>query len=118
MGHRTGRMKPTRVRSGRSPNLRTCKICGCTEDRACVVDVNGRPIPCSWIAEDLDVCSACGLQVVQAMANDPIWLTVVQGFALAGSVGVRVGFTYRRIREEKTAGARRGTLLRRARHAR
>ena len=48
--------------SGAAPNSsaeagasgkRTCKICGCTEDRACITSEG----PCHWTAEDL--CSAC-----------------------------------------------------------
>jgi hypothetical protein len=32
---------------------RTCRVCGCTDDRACVTDDG----PCHWVAPDL--CSAC-----------------------------------------------------------
>jgi hypothetical protein len=34
--------------------LRKCRVCGCTDNRACV-DENG--VPCHWIEPDL--CSAC-----------------------------------------------------------
>jgi hypothetical protein len=34
--------------------IRTCRICGCTDDHAC-------PEGCSWVEEDL--CSACELKV-------------------------------------------------------
>jgi hypothetical protein len=32
---------------------RECRVCGCTEDKACVAD----GVPCSWVEDDL--CSAC-----------------------------------------------------------
>lgn len=34
--------------------VRECRVCGCTDDNACVGD-DGRP--CHWVAADL--CSAC-----------------------------------------------------------
>ena len=37
-----------------SGGLRACRVCGCTELRACVVDGT----PCSWVGAD-DLCSAC-----------------------------------------------------------
>lgn len=41
-----------------------CRKCGCTESRACLVDVGlGRPWPCSWAEEPnecgLGLCTAC-----------------------------------------------------------
>jgi hypothetical protein len=45
------------------PAIRTCRLCGCTEDRACVDDEHGGV--CYWIYDDL--CSACvGQEVVAA----------------------------------------------------
>jgi len=32
--------------------MRTCKICGCTDNRAC-------PGGCEWILDDVDICSGC-----------------------------------------------------------
>lgn len=43
--------------------VRTCIVCGCTEDLACVDEING---PCSWrklIGRDKGVCSSCPLPV-------------------------------------------------------
>ena len=31
---------------------RACVLCGCTESHAC-------PTGCSWLRDDVDVCSAC-----------------------------------------------------------
>lgn len=36
-----------------TPAVRTCRVCGCTEDNACVT-LSG---PCHWVSRDL--CSAC-----------------------------------------------------------
>lgn len=36
-----------------APKVRACRICGCTDDNACLVD----NIPCHWVEADL--CSAC-----------------------------------------------------------
>lgn len=36
-----------------SPDVRTCRVCGCTDEAAC--EVQG--VPCLWVQEDL--CSAC-----------------------------------------------------------
>lgn len=33
--------------------VRTCRVCGCTDHRACMT-MDG---PCSWV--ELDLCSAC-----------------------------------------------------------
>jgi len=35
---------------------RTCRVCGCTEDNACVTEDG----PCHWWPGDGDLCSACG----------------------------------------------------------
>ena len=32
--------------------IRTCRSCGCTDDRACFLG-------CSWISETEDLCSSC-----------------------------------------------------------
>ena len=34
-------------------NPRRCRVCGCTDDKACMTDAG----PCHWIEPDL--CSAC-----------------------------------------------------------
>ena len=34
--------------------VRTCRSCGCTDDRACI---NDGGVPCHWV--DYDLCSAC-----------------------------------------------------------
>ncbi len=34
--------------------IRKCRVCGCTDERACVIDDG---IPCHWVADDL--CSVC-----------------------------------------------------------
>ncbi len=33
--------------------MRTCAICGCTDDQAC------RPLGCAWVSKRPAVCSAC-----------------------------------------------------------
>lgn len=38
---------------GNKLGRRRCRICGCTDDRACVTD----GVPCHWVEDDL--CSAC-----------------------------------------------------------
>ena len=38
----------------RVPEVRTCRVCGCTDDHACVGLLVG---PCYWIEPDL--CSSC-----------------------------------------------------------
>lgn len=43
-------------------DLRYCRVCGCSDSRACVTDRG----PCWWVAEDL--CSAC--QSIQSPARD------------------------------------------------
>jgi len=35
------------------PDVRACKICGCTDEEACVTPSG----PCMWVYDDL--CSAC-----------------------------------------------------------
>lgn len=50
--------------------VRTCRVCGCTDDRACVTEAG----PCSWVSADL--CSACSLssyfhQTPARMASTP-----------------------------------------------
>lgn len=54
--------------------MRTCKVCGCTEDHAC--DVLG--IPCCMVQEDL--CSACATLVKLLESEDagkPWMITVI-----------------------------------------
>ena len=36
----------------RAPNQLACRICGCTDDRAC-------PGGCSWISREPPLCSSC-----------------------------------------------------------
>lgn len=43
--------------------MRTCIVCGCTEDLACVDEMEG---PCSWkkhIGKDKGVCSSCPIPI-------------------------------------------------------
>ncbi|RUT38720.1 hypothetical protein EJP82_26775 [Paenibacillus anaericanus] len=35
--------------------VRTCRVCGCTDNNACVNEKG----PCSWANEEHDLCSAC-----------------------------------------------------------
>jgi hypothetical protein len=54
---------------------RKCRVCGCTDDRACLV----QGIPCCWIEEDL--CSSCAT-LPQLLASEDAgvpWLSVVCG---------------------------------------
>lgn len=51
---------------------RRCRVCGCTQDHACVDDEHG---PCWWVEPDL--CSHCGEPLIVAadfdrMADDMI----------------------------------------------
>jgi hypothetical protein len=41
------------VGHGPAAGERACRICGCTDERACVTDAG----PCFWV--EVDVCSAC-----------------------------------------------------------
>lgn len=41
--------------------MNQCKVCGCTEDRACQTE----GLPCSWLDERPDLCTACVQQVIQ-----------------------------------------------------
>ena len=46
-----------------------CKVCGCTDDHACVV----REVPCCWIERDL--CSACApIATLVATAEGREWV--------------------------------------------
>jgi len=56
---------------------RECRICGCTENRACRDPRTGHP--CAWVAEDL--CSAC---VPQALLQKQ--MRMAAGFALADAL--------------------------------
>lgn len=47
--------------------IRTCRVCGCTDKRACLV----LGISCCWIEEDL--CSACGT-AAQLIASEDVGL--------------------------------------------
>ena len=44
------------------PSERLCRVCGCTEDNACL-HPNGRP--CSWAGPDL--CSVCAASIADLM---------------------------------------------------
>lgn len=50
----TGGVKPPR------PTERSCRVCGCTDNFACITDVG----PCHWV--DYDLCSACVDEAVPA----------------------------------------------------
>lgn len=60
-----------------SESIRACRVCGCTDDRACVDDRTKQP--CHWVAQDL--CSACvGLeQLIQQQ-------TLAKGLALGDAL--------------------------------
>jgi hypothetical protein len=34
-----------------------CRVCGCTEDDACVNDDDG--LPCAWADDGTNLCTAC-----------------------------------------------------------
>lgn len=40
-----------------TPSVRACRVCGCTETRACCGPETGWQ-PCHWVGPDL--CSGCG----------------------------------------------------------
>ena len=42
------------VAAGAGPGVRACRVCGCTQERACVP---AGAVSCYWVARDL--CSAC-----------------------------------------------------------
>lgn len=42
----------------RRRNVRSCRVCGCTERRACVT----AGVPCWWVEADL--CSTCRVRLV------------------------------------------------------
>jgi hypothetical protein len=46
-----------RIRVARTPGVRHCRLCFCTEDNACHGDFG---VPCHWVSPDL--CSACASQ--------------------------------------------------------
>ena len=55
--------------------MRTCRVCGCTDDAACTV----LDVPCCWIEADL--CSACAT-LEQLLASEEAgvpWLYSVMG---------------------------------------
>ena len=55
--------------------MRTCRVCGCTDDAACTV----LDVPCCWIEADL--CSACAT-LEQLLASEDAgvpWLYSVMG---------------------------------------
>jgi len=43
------------AREGAQSEPGVCRICGCTDNAACIVD----GVPCSWVNEDHTLCSAC-----------------------------------------------------------
>lgn len=53
------------------PAERSCRECGCTDDRACIFE--GRPgvgtAVCSWVEDDL--CSACILDIAPLVGGPP-----------------------------------------------
>lgn len=44
-------------------NVNVCRVCGCDDDRACIVD----GVPCHWVVLDIDtptgIYSACAVKV-------------------------------------------------------
>lgn len=44
----------------------TCRVCGCTDDNACVVPPSGASDDggdrCSWVDDDRTLCSFCALR--------------------------------------------------------
>jgi hypothetical protein len=55
---------------------RRCRVCGCTQDHACVDPDHG---PCWWIEADL--CSHCGEPAIVAAAYDRLLARLVPGEA-------------------------------------
>lgn len=54
--------------SAMAPNVRTCRVCGCTDDD-CSQCVERTGMPCSWVEDDL--CSACNVEPpVKALDDD------------------------------------------------
>lgn len=63
-------MKPELAASGHLmdvtvPSLPACRVCGCTDDHACIDDVVG---PCWWVEPDL--CSHCAEPAIVAAEYD------------------------------------------------
>ena len=48
-------------KGGAAQKVKTCRVCGCTDDKACMSSQG----PCWWVADDL--CSAC---VVKANSKE------------------------------------------------
>ena len=63
-----------------------CRICGCTETNACIVDNPevGLPVPCWWVEPDL--CSNPACVAAAAAAREPIAQTVDLVAALRQSI--------------------------------
>lgn len=55
-------MKRQRVLKPSDDPVRSCKFCGCTDDRAC-------PEGCSWVDLGTDVCTACVEKLVPAIEH-------------------------------------------------
>ena len=58
------------------PLVRRCRVCGCTEDHACVDDEVG---PCWWLEADL--CSHCGEPAIVAAEYDRLVAMITDDWA-------------------------------------
>ena len=58
------RTKKTKSEEIQTSNKRSCRICGCTDDNACVDEETGET--CTWVEDDL--CSNCEPMAVKKSA--------------------------------------------------
>lgn len=84
-----------------------CISCGCTEDQACTVIMNGAPTGCAWVLLDREkaqgLCSACATaeQLCYAVLQpaDPLELAPLSGQpASSAELALILGVPVRRIR--------------------
>jgi hypothetical protein len=60
-----------------------CELCACTEDEPCLIELDGaHPIPCSWVDENRNVCTACAVDF-EAMGASTVKITHPRGEAAA-----------------------------------
>jgi len=57
-----------------------CRLCGCTEDEACVITLPEGPSVCAWDDVDPRICSFCAeMQQVQLVYQVRIALALLSG---------------------------------------
>jgi hypothetical protein len=57
-------------RSGPSPAIRACRICGCTQTQPCLAgDADGYARFCAWHPEFTDICTRCVERAIGTMSK-------------------------------------------------